>query len=406
MKRKLLPSLFFYFFIGPFLMKAAPALELVRVYSKIATPKPISVVVPPDDSNRQFLVLQGGKILVLPEDRTAGKAEVFLDLSGRNMIQKAFEEGLLGLVFHPKFKKNGKFYLYHTLQDPKRSLLVERRMSKKDTGKIDDKYERVLLEIPQPFWNHNSGNPIFGPDGFLYLSTGDGGKANDPLDHSQNTFSLLGKVLRIDVDSRSGDLPYGIPKDNPFVGKEGHRPEIWALGLRNPWSIHWDMPSKTLFCADVGQNAREEINVITKGGNYGWSFREGTIKFTLKHRNPPANAKFIDPIFDYNRALGLSVSGGIVYRGKDIPSLKGRYLFGDWGTGNFWSLKYDETKPVDVSKHDLALVDGPKQETKEPGIPRTITKGSFKPVNFCADSNGELLVLDWNGIIYGLKERR
>ncbi|MFP6899983.1 MAG: PQQ-dependent sugar dehydrogenase, partial [Opitutales bacterium] len=284
MKRFLLHSLLFSSIIGGTLMQAAPAYELVRTYSNIATPKPINVVVPPDGSNRQFLVLQGGKIILLPKDSTASKAEVFLDLSGRNMIQKAFEEGLLGLVFHPKFKNNGKFYLYYTLQNPKRSRLVERRMSEKDSSKTDEKYERVLLEIPQPFWNHNSGNPIFGPDGYLYLSTGDGGKANDPLDHSQNTFALLGKILRIDVDSRSGDLPYGVPKDNPFVGKEGHRPEIWALGLRNPWCMHWDMQSKTLFCADVGQNAREEINVIVKGGNYGWSFREGTIKFSLKHR--------------------------------------------------------------------------------------------------------------------------
>jgi len=405
MNKILLPSFLATFIISGAPIVAAPAYELVRTYAKIETPKPISIVVPPDDSGRQFLVLQGGKILLLPEDRSSSKTEIFLDLSGRNMIEKAFEEGLLGLVFHPKFKKNGKFYLYHTLQNPKRSRLVEKRMSKKAPGKVDDQYERVLLELPQPFWNHNSGNPIFGPDGFLYLSTGDGGKANDPLDHSQNTFSLLGKILRIDVDSHSGDLPYGVPKDNPFVGKEGHRHEIWALGLRNPWSIHWDLPSKTLFCADVGQNAREEINVIAKGGNYGWSFREGTIKFPLKHRDPPTNAKFIDPIFEYDRTLGLSVSGGIVYHGKDIPSLRGRYLFGDWGTGNFWALKHADGKAQDVRKLDWTLVGASKSKTKEPSKPRKITDGVFKPVNFCSDANGELVILDWNGAIYELREK-
>jgi glucose/arabinose dehydrogenase len=385
-----------------------PSLEyqLSRVYDNIQTPKPISIVVMPDGSGKELLVLQGGKVLTLPTDRSSGKSVVFLDLSGLNMIEKAFEEGLLGLVFHPDFKKNKKFYLYHTLQNPKRSRLVERRMSKKDSSKPDEKYERLLLELPQPFWNHNSGNPIFGPDNFLYISTGDGGKANDPLDHSQNTFALYGKILRIDVDSRTGDLPYGIPGDNPFVGKEGHRPEIWALGLRNPWGIHWDHDSNTLFCADVGQNQREEINIIQKGGNYGWSFREGTIKFPLKHREPPANSTFIDPVFEYDRTLGLSVSGGIVYRGKNLPALRENYLFGDWGTGNFWALRYAKEKVVNVQKLNWSHAVNPVGETKEPGIPTKITKGSFKPVNFCTDANGELLVLDWNGVIYEVTEKR
>ncbi|MDA0725691.1 MAG: PQQ-dependent sugar dehydrogenase [Verrucomicrobia bacterium] len=379
--------------------------QLSRVYDNIQTPKPISIVVMPDGSGKELLVLQGGKVLTLPKDRSSGKAEVFLDLSGSNMIDKAFEEGLLGLVFHPDFKKNKKFYLYHTLQNPKRSRLVERRMSKKDSSKPDENSERLLLELPQPFWNHNSGNPIFGPDNLLYISTGDGGKANDPLDHSQNTFALYGKILRIDVDSRTGDLPYGIPGDNPFVGKEGYRPEIWALGLRNPWGIHWDHPSNTLFCADVGQNQREEINVIKKGGNYGWSFREGTIKFPLKHRDPPANSKFIDPVFEYDRTLGLSVSGGIVYRGKNLPALREHYLFGDWGTGNFWALRYAKEKVVDIQKLNWSHKVNPVGETKEPGIPAKITKGSFKPVNFCNNAEGELLVLDWNGVIYEVTVR-
>jgi glucose/arabinose dehydrogenase len=386
--------------------KPAVEYQLSRVYDNIETPKPINIVVMPDGSGKELLVLQGGKVLILPKDRPIGKADVFLDISDKNMIEKAFEEGLLGLVFHPKFKKNKKFYLYHTLQNPKRSRLVERRMSKKDPSKPDEKYERLVLELPQPFWNHNSGNPVFGPDNFLYISTGDGGKANDPLDHAQNTFALYGKILRIDVDSRTGDLPYGIPGDNPFVGKEGHRPEIWALGLRNPWGIHWDHASNTLFCADVGQNQREEINVIHKGANYGWSFREGTVKFPLKHREPPANSTFVDPVFEYDRTLGLSVSGGIVYRGKKIPTLRDHYLFGDWGTGNFWALRYAKEKVVNVQKLNWSHTVNPVGETKEPGIPGKITKGSFKPVNFCTDADGELLVLDWNGVIYEVTEKR
>ena len=379
--------------------------QFKRVHTGLVTPKPISVVLVPDGSGKEILVLQGGKALVLPKDRSSGKEEVFLDISGKNLIEKAFEEGLLGIAFHPKFKKNKKFYVYYTLQNPKRTRLVEMRMNKKDPSKPDLKYERLLLEVPQPYWNHNSGNPVFGPDGYLYLSLGDGGKANDPLNLAQNPFLLWGKVLRIDVNSRSGALPYGIPKDNPFVGKEGHRPEIWALGLRNPWSIHWDMQTKTLFCADVGQNQREEINVIVKGGNYGWSFREGSIAFPLNRLEPPANVKFVEPIFDYDRTLGLSVSGGIVYRGKSVPSLRGSYLFGDWGTGNLWALRYSDGKTKDVRKLEWSLVNAPKGETKEPGIPEKITKGSFKPVNFCHGANGELLVLDWNGVVYEVSEK-
>ena len=385
--------------------KDYPQIELQRAYAGIKTPKPISVVLPPDASGRAFLVLQGGKILILPKDRNAAKAETFLDISERDMIGNAFEEGLLGLVFHPKFAKNEKFYLYYTLQNPKRSRLAEWRLGKK-SGKPDPNSERVLLEVPQPFWNHNSGNPVFGPDGYLYLPLGDGGKAHDPLDTAQNTFSLLGKLLRLDVDSRTGSLPYGIPKDNPFVGKPGHRAEIWALGLRNPWGVHWHLPTKTLFLADVGQNFKEEINVIVKGGNYGWSYREGSVSFSLKHREPPADAKFVEPIFDYDRADGLSVSGGIVYQGKKAPSLKGLYLFGDWGTGNFWGLRHNPGKKAEVRKISWVQIGAPDKETKEPGIPQKITKGIFKPVNFCADAKGELLVLDWNGVLYEISERK
>jgi len=404
MKNNLLP--YFTLLLAPLFLfsEASGKYQFKRVHAGLSTPKPISVVLVPDGSGREILVLQGGKALVLPKDRSSGEEEVFFDISSKNMIEKAFEEGLLGIAFHPKFKKNKKFFVYYTLQNPKRTRLVEMRMSKKDSSKPDLKYERVLLEVPQPYWNHNSGNPVFGPDGYLYLSLGDGGKANDPLNLAQNPFLLWGKVLRIDVNSRSGALPYGIPKDNPFVGKEGHRPEVWALGLRNPWSIHWDMQTKTLFCADVGQNMREEINVIVKGGNYGWSFREGSIAFPLNHRDPPANAKFVEPIFDYDRTLGLSVSGGIVYRGKAVPSLRGHYLFGDWGTGNLWALKYKDGKAQDVRKLEWTLVNAPKGETKEPGISEKITKGSFKPVNFCLGANGELLVLDWNGVVYEVSD--
>ena len=217
-------------------------------------------------------------------------------LNDLKMIVKDFEEGLLGLVFHPKYRSNGLFYLYHTLQSPKRSVLVERRVKDQKKLALDPNHNRTLIEIGQPYWNHNSGVPEFGPDGYLYLSTGDGGKANDPHDFSQNTFSLLGKVLRLDVDQTEGALEYGIPEDNPFKDKPGYRGEIWTTGMRNPWRLHWDLPSKTLYCADVGQHQKEEINLIKRGGNYGWSFREGSGEFSLKNRKPSSEIEFIDPV--------------------------------------------------------------------------------------------------------------
>ena len=171
---------------------------------------------------------------------------------------------------------------------------------------VDPKFVRTIIEIPQPYWNHNSGVPEFGPDGYLYLSTGDGGNGNDPHDFSQNTFSLLGKILRLDVNSREGNLAYAIPEDNPFKEKPGYRQEIWALGMRNPWRLHWDFKTNLLFCADVGQHMKEEINLIRKGGNYGWSFREGADSFTLENL-PVPKVNLEDPIFEHDHTQGTQV---------------------------------------------------------------------------------------------------
>ncbi|MGI9240563.1 MAG: PQQ-dependent sugar dehydrogenase, partial [Verrucomicrobiales bacterium] len=240
-------------------LSAAPAsaeplkLQPKRVFEGVDGIKlPAAAVVAPDGSGRQFLVLQGGKILILPADQSAGEAKVFLDLSGLDLIDKAFEEGLLGLALHPKFADNGKFYIYHTQQSPKRTRVVEMSVKEGDRDQADPESTRLLMEIPQPFWNHNSGNMLFGPDGFLYIGVGDGGKGGDPLQFGQNLFVLNGSILRIDVDKRDGDLEYGIPSDNPFAGKEGCRGEIYAYGMRNPWGLSFDGEGR-LWCADVGQ---------------------------------------------------------------------------------------------------------------------------------------------------------
>ena len=390
--------LFFLFQLGVFAETKKLSIPIQQKLKETETPKPISWVVVPDGSGRSLLVLQGGKVLMVPSEFKGKKIRTFLEISSEEMIVKDFEEGLLGLVFHPQYRSNGLFYLYHTLQEPKRSVLVERRMKDRKKLLLDETHHRTLIEIEQPYWNHNSGVPEFGPDGYLYLSTGDGGKANDPHDFSQNTFSLLGKVLRIDVDKTEGALKYGIPEDNPFKNKPGFRGEIWTIGMRNPWRLHWDIPSKTLYCADVGQHMKEEINLIQKGGNYGWSFREGTEAFSLKNRKPSEEIQFIDPVFEYGHDEGTSVSGGIVYRGSKHPELYGHYIFGDWGTGKCWAIEVKNNRTVS-KKYIEFVLDGevindlPKFVNGKPQSP-------FKPVNFCISAGGDLVLLDWKGMVY------
>jgi quinoprotein glucose dehydrogenase len=242
--------------------------------------------------------------------------------------------------------------------------------------------------------NHNSGSLIFGPDGYLYFTLGDGGNQRDPLRTAQNTFNLLGKMLRIDVNRTQGSRAYGIPPDNPFVKAQGTRPEIWALGFRNPWGLSFDEDGN-LWLADVGQDLWEEVNLVEKGGNYGWSFREGARPFVLRTDPPPANAKFIDPIFEFSHVEGLSVTGGFVYRGEKISKLKGAYLCGDWAFGRLWALWLD--KPTRKLARSERIFESPL----DPKDPRG--KGVMKITGICEDAAGEALVLDGRGAIYRLE---
>jgi quinoprotein glucose dehydrogenase len=370
---------------------SASGYELVRAFPNVATDRPISVVIPPDGTKRLFLVLQGGRIIVLPADESGHEASTFLDISNRGL--GTGEMGLLGLAFHPKFAENGKFYLNYTRTDMLRSIICEVQVSKSDPSKADVSTERILIEQPQPFTNHNSGSLIFGPDGYLYLTLGDGGNQRDPLRTAQNPFILLGKMLRIDVDRTQGSRAYGIPPDNPFVKAQGTRPEIWASGFRNPWGIHFDEDGN-LWLADVGQDLWEEVDLVEKGGNYGWSYREGARPFVMRTDPPPAGAKFIDPIFEYSHAEGLSVTGGFVYRGERIPKLKGAYLCGDWAFGRLWALWLDKsTKRLASSKRIF-------ESPLDPKDPKG--KGVMKITGICEDASGEALVLDGRGAIFRL----
>ena len=330
---------------------------------------PLNLISLPDGSGRLLIADQVGTIHVLNKDGKLSDA-LFLDLRGRLVeLNKGFDErGLLGLALHPDFKSNHKLYIYYNA--PRRAgistnwdhtIHVSEFKTTQDFTKVDLASERVLLQFDKPQMNHNCGRMLFGPDGFLYLGTGDGGGADDnqfghtaPQGNGQDTTTLLGKILRIDVNKGS---TYGIPSDNPFAdGKQG-RPEIYAYGLRNPWGLSFDRGGTNAFYAvDVGQNLFEELNIIVKGGNYGWRVREGFHGFDPKSANKPAddaptkdaNGKpFIDPVLEYphppknkppsqTEPQGISVTGGYVYRGKALPALQGKYVFADWSRS--WAL--------------------------------------------------------------------
>jgi quinoprotein glucose dehydrogenase len=371
---------------------SAAGYQLVRAFTNLKVERPLSVVIPHDGTKRMFLVQQHGKIVILPRDETSSEAAVFLDISDRKFAEpnQDFEMGLLGMAFHPQFERNGKFYISHTRVDAMRSVVSEMRVAKADPAAADLATERILLEQQQPFWNHKSGNIAFGPDGYLYITLGDGGGQDDPLHTAQNTFSLLGKVLRIDVNKSQGSRAYGIPADNPFANAEGACPEIWAYGFRNPWGMSFDAAGN-LWLGDVGQDLWEEVDVVAKGGNYGWSFREGARPFLRLAHPPSATATFIDPIFEYPHGEGISITGGFVYHGEKMPKLKGAYICGDWGLGRLWALWMD--KATHKLTHKERIYDSP-MDWKGRGV--------MKPSAICADAAGEVLVLDWSGAIFRL----
>ena len=326
---------------------------------------PLNLLTLDDGSGRLLIGDQIGVIRILNKDGKLAE-KPFADLRETMVkLPQGFDErGLLGIALHPRFAQSKKLYIFYSA--PLRasaptnfnctSHLSEFKM--KDADELDIGSERMLLEIDKPQMNHNGGRLAFGPDGYLYFSVGDGGGANDsdlghsPQGNGQDTTKLLGKILRIDVDHGN---PYAIPSDNPFASAKSRKPEIYAYGVRNSWGISFDRGgTHELFAADVGQNRFEEVNIIVKGGNYGWNAREGFSCFDPKSPNNPTNGcpkvdadgkPFIDPIIAYKNftgfkkdpeSLGISVTGGYVYRGKAIPQLQGKYVFGDWSKN--WAL--------------------------------------------------------------------
>ena len=306
--------------------------ELESFISGLASP--LFITGARDGSNRLFVVEQGGRIKVLQPGSTT--PTVFLDIVSR--VQSGGERGLLGLAFHPDFENNRRFFVNYTRNPDGATVIAEYRASESDPN-LADTSETPLLVIAQPFSNHNGGMISFGPDGFLYIGMGDGGSANDPGNRAQDLNNLLGKILRIDVDHRDGATAYSSPVDNPFFGGVAGRDEIYALGVRNPWRFSFDRLTGDLYVGDVGQNAWEEIDIITRGGNYGWRVTEGA------HCNPTIGGGqcsmtgLISPIAEYLHTAGrCSITGGYVYRGEKQTLPFGTYVYADYCTGEIFTL--------------------------------------------------------------------
>ena len=334
-----------------------PSVRLVRVWPELTCRRPTQLVARPDRENTLVLIEQSGRMLEMDaaSDAPDGDAKVFLDLTDRVNFGSN-EEGLLSLAFHPKFEENRRFVLYYTAKDPRRVVISEFVLDPEDAAKTAAS-ERTILDIPQPFRNHIGGTVLFGPDGMLYASIGDGGAAADPLDHGQNLGSLLATVVRLDIDGRADGEAYRVPADNPFVDREGARPEIWAYGLRNVWRMSFDRETGDLWAGDVGQNKYEEIDLVVKGGNYGWNRREGFHAF--REGDPAPADPYLDPVVEYPRNEGVSVTGGHVYRGAD-EAMQGVYLYADYGFGTIWGLRRDSqgkvTGPEVVAKRRGSLI--------------------------------------------------
>ncbi len=336
----------------------APKVEIVQAFPELRIARPIVVTHANDGSNRLFVASQIGKIYCFENKADVAEPNLYLDIEESvRYIDKENEEGLLGFAIHPNYKKNGQFFLFYTTTDePHVSVISRFTVSSTDPSKADPDSEVELMRIPQPFWNHNGGTLAFGHDGYLYIALGDGGKANDPFKNGQNLATLNGSVLRIDVDKKSKDHNYAIPADNPFVGLKEARPEIYAYGFRNVWRLSFDRETGALYAADVGQNIWEEINIVVKGGNYGWNLREAKHKFG--DNGSEASDKLIDPIFEYHHDVGKSITGGHVYRGSAVPSLKGMYMYADYVSGKVWALEHTSSGKI-LGNHEIKSMNLP-----------------------------------------------
>jgi glucose/arabinose dehydrogenase len=356
-----------------------PSVFLKRTFQGAQISRPLFFTTLPGNPTRAYVLGQEGQIFTFLMADEIKTTTVALALGSKT--RAGGEEGLLGLALHPDFAKNRKLYLQFTAGDTPRRNIVAEYTANADGTVIDAQSRRDILTIPQPYPNHNGGMLAFGPDNMLYISLGDGGAGSDPNNNGQRLDTLLGKILRIDVDNKDNDLQYAIPKDNPFATKPDAKPEIWAYGIRNAWRFSFDSKTGELWAGDVGQNAWEEISLITKGGNYGWRILEGNNDHRPK--DPKPSVQLVPPVYEYPHHgpnkdfVGQCVTGGYVYRGKAIPALSGAYIFGDYASGKVWALRRIDGQPPKVW-----LIG------KAPAIS-----------SFGQDADGEIYVVSMNGII-------
>ncbi len=348
---------------SPAIAEPLPRVGVEAVFSGVSFDRMVFLTYPEGLEDRLFLVLQPGRIMMFDNVTNPGRPDTFLDIRDK-VSDRGNEEGLLGLAFDPDYRDNGHFYVYYSAASPRRSVIARYRAFP-DTHDVDLASEKVVLEIGQPFSNHNGGQVTFGPDGYLYVGVGDGGSGGDPRGHGQDLGTLLGTILRIDVSALDETGRYAVPSDNPFVGMEGARPEIWAYGLRNPWRFSFDRETGRLWAGDVGQNRLEEIDIVARGGNYGWNIMEGTSCFRAASCNDDG---LEPPVAEYGREDGCSVTGGYVYRGGRIPSLSGAYLYGDFCSGRIWAIRHDGdgiVEQAEIADTDLQIssfAEGPDGE--------------------------------------------
>ncbi|MDG3003319.1 PQQ-dependent sugar dehydrogenase [Paludisphaera mucosa] len=375
-----------------------PQVATPVAYPNLKFDRPVALAYPKDDTSRYFVVEQHqAKIWSFPSSpRDTSEKKLFLQLPDE--MNRGNEEGLLGMAFHPKYKENGQFFVYYSAKDDQRRSVVSRfNVSSDDPTKADPTSEKRIWVSDVDKWeNHNGGTILFGPDGFLYITLGDGGAGGDPLNTGQNPKDWFGSILRIDVDHPAGDAAYGIPADNPALRSKAHAhwaPEVYAIGLRNVWKFSFDRQTGDLWAGDVGQNLFEYVHKIDNGGNYGWSIREGFHAFEPQRRQKADTAaKMTPPLAEYPHKptaerpdSGLSITGGYVYRGEAIPALKGWYVYGDYDSGRIWGLKYEGGKVA--AGGELLKV-----------TPQT----KLNITSFDETPEGELLILAFDGRIHEL----
>jgi len=357
---------------------------LENAFPNFSFERPIDLQNSGDGTGRIFVAEHKGVIYVLSGDddtistKELSNKNLFLDIHDRVLFDES-ELGLLGFVFHPNFENNGYFYVVYIADNPPRTVISRFSGNPSNPNTADPDSEFIILEFDQPHSFHKGGQLVFGPGGYLYIGSVDGGPAGDPDGRGQDLTTVLGKILRIDVDNPDEGRAYGIPKDNPFAhNNSGFREEIFAYGLRNPWRFSFDALTGQIWAGDVGEQKREEIDIIENGNNYGWSVMEGSHCF--KEENCDTTGLEL-PVWEYGRQKGdRAIIGGFVYRGTDLPELFGHYIYADFVTSRVWSLQYDGiNKPINTKIIDFE---------------------DFSFVSFGIDEENELYICSFDGNVY------